>query len=157
MQVWFNLPAASEMFCKSLYVWARNFVACCRSKMLVKPLHFCCHHAACRNLQQCPELRFLLTHRHKLWKTVRRNGEGQGTIQVLVSWLITGRSVVRAGAPIFIFSPCASLLSCHLQNNSTHVDNIKSGQMIGVVGAIYSVFPYFVCAVQCFVNMHFCD
>jgi len=76
---------------------------------------------------------------------------------VLVSLLIPGRSVVRARAPIGIFSPCASLLSCHLQHNSTHVGNIKNGQMIGAVGAIYSVFPYFDCARQCFINMHFCD
>jgi len=136
-----------KYFVKVFTFCARNFVACCRNKVLIKPLHFCCHYAACRNLQHCPELCFLLTHGHKIWKTVRRNGAGQGNIQMLVSWLITGRSVVRARAPIGIFSPCASLLSCHLQHNSTHVDNIKSGQMIGAVGAIYSVFPYFDCAV----------
>jgi len=157
MQVRFNVPAASEIFCKSLYIYAINFVACCWSKVLVKPLHFFCHYAACRNLQQCPELCFLLTHGHKIWKTVKRNGAGQGNIQMLVSWLITSRSVVRARAPIGIFFPCASLLSCHLQHNSTHVDNIKSGQMIGAVEAIYSVFPYFDCDVQCFIKMNFCD
>ena len=157
MQVRFNVAAASEVCCKSLYVCARNFVACCRSKVLVKPLQFCCHHAACRNLQQCPELRFLLTHGHRIWKTVWRNGAGQGNIKVLFFWLIAGRSVVRARAPIGIFSLCASLLSCHLQHNSTRVDNIRSGQMIGAGGAIYSVFPYIDCAMQCFIKMHFCD